>query len=69
MIYILRNSQQFGPYDENTLLTYVNSGQILIQDQARDSVTNEVTTVGRVLKRGGLKPCVAQSGGLMSQLR
>lgn len=34
MIYILRNSQQFGPYDENTLLTYVNSGQILIQDQA-----------------------------------
>ena len=69
MIYILRNSQQFGPYDENTLLTYVNSGQILIQDRARDSVTNEVTTVGKVLKRGGLKPCVAQSGGLMSQLR
>lgn len=69
MIYILRNSQQFGPYDENTLLTYVNSGQILIQDRARDSVTNEVTTVDKVLKRGGLKPCVAQSGGLMSQLR
>lgn len=29
MIYIKRNNQEFGPYDETTLLTYVNSGQIL----------------------------------------
>ena len=27
-IYIIRNAQRFGPYDEQALLSYVNSGQI-----------------------------------------
>ncbi|KAB5078228.1 DUF4339 domain-containing protein, partial [Bacteroides thetaiotaomicron] len=35
MIYVKRNNQEFGPYDESTLLTYVNSGQILRSDSAR----------------------------------
>lgn len=32
-IYIIRNAQRFGPYDEKTLLSYVNNGQILKQDK------------------------------------
>lgn len=28
-IYIIRNNQRFGPYDEQILLDYVNSGQVL----------------------------------------
>jgi len=30
MIYIERNNTQFGPYDEATLLSYVNKGQVLL---------------------------------------
>lgn len=33
-IYIIRNNRQYGPYDEQTLLSYVNSGQILLHDKA-----------------------------------
>lgn len=33
-IYIIRNARRFGPYDDQTLLSYVNSGQILKQDKA-----------------------------------
>ena len=34
MIFVIRNSQRFGPYSEQTLLSYVNQGQILLQDKA-----------------------------------
>ena len=27
MIYVIRNNQQFGPYDESTLVSYVNNGR------------------------------------------
>lgn len=68
MIYIRRNSQEFGPYDEATLLTYVNSGQILKNDSARDSLTNEENTVKYFLKRAGLKAKVIHKGDLFKQL-
>ena len=32
-IYIIRNTQRFGPYDERTLLSYVTNGQILKHDK------------------------------------
>lgn len=31
---VVRNNQQYGPYDEQTLLSYVNSGRILLHDKA-----------------------------------
>lgn len=68
MIYIKRNNQEFGPYDETTLLTYVNSGQILKNDSARDSLTNEENTVKYFLKRAGLKTKVVHNGDLFKQL-
>lgn len=33
-IYVIRNNHRFGPYDEKTLLSYVNNGQVLKQDKA-----------------------------------
>lgn len=69
MIYIIRNNQEYGPYDENTLLSYVNSGRILLHDQARNSSTNEIDTVSCFLQRAGLKPKVSHGGDLVTQLR
>ncbi len=33
-IYIIRNTQRFGPYDEQTLLSHANNVQLLKQDMA-----------------------------------
>ena len=68
MIYVKRNNQEFGPYDESTLLTYVNSGQILRSDSARNDATNEENTVKYFLKKAGLKPKVPHKGHLFHQL-
>lgn len=68
MIYVKRNNQEFGPYDESTLLTYVNSGQILRSDSARNDATNEENTVKYFLKKAGLKPNVPHKGHLFHQL-
>lgn len=38
-IYIIRNNQKFGPYTESVLLSYVNNGQVLVQDKAKKMVT------------------------------
>lgn len=69
MIYIIRNNQQFGPYDEPTLLSYVNSGHVLLGDKARDATSNEENTVKCLLKKAGYKPKVQHGGDLVSQLR
>lgn len=67
MIYVVRNNQDYGPYDEQTLLKYVNSGQILLCDTARKG--SEVNTVSYFLKKAKLKPKIANAGGLMFQLK
>ena len=69
MVYIVRNNQDYGPYDENTLLSYVNNGQILLHDKAKSVSTNEVNTVYYFLHRAGLKPKVSHGGDLIAQLR
>lgn len=54
-IYVIRNGQRFGPYTEQTLLSYVNQGQILVHDKAiRDTDTVE-QTAGFYLRQAGLK--------------
>ena len=55
MIFIKRNNQEFGPYDEFALLTYVNAGQILKNDIAQNDVTNEVKTVSFFFERSRSK--------------
>ena len=69
MIYIIRNNKDYGPYDETTLLSYVNSGQILLHDQARDANSTEMNTVGFFLKKYGLKPNIVHAGNLVYQLK
>ena len=69
MLYIIRNNQDFGPYDEQTLKTYVNSGQILLCDQARDASTGQVDSVKAFLKKAGIKTKVQNKGNLFSQLK
>ena len=68
MIYVIRNNQQYGPYDETTLLQYVNSGQILKQDRAVEVGGTTENTVVFYLKRAGLKPRVENKGNIISQL-
>lgn len=68
-IYVIRNSQRFGPYSEHTLLAYVNQGQILVQDKAvKDGDVTE-QTVGFYLKQAGLKSRVANNGNIVSQVK
>ena len=67
-IYIIRNNQRYGPYDEQTLLSYVNDGQILKQDRAIDTNSNQEYTVGFYLKKLGLKPHVKNKGNIFTQL-
>lgn len=67
-IYIIRNGQQFGPYNEQVLLTYVNDGQILRQDKAIAAGEMTENTIGYYLKKAGLKPKVANRGNIFQQL-
>ena len=69
MLYINRNNQDFGPYDEQTLKTYVNNGQILLCDQARDTISGEVNSVKYFLKKAHIKTKVPNKGNLFSQLK
>ncbi len=69
MLYISRNNQEYGPYDESTILSYVNNGQILLHDIAKDYNTKEVNTVSYFLKKAGFKTKVQHAGGLIKQLR
>lgn len=69
MIYIIRNNQKYGPYDEQSLLSYVNIGQVLLCDKAMDVNSSEISTVKKILKQNGLKPKVAHGGDLFSQLK
>ncbi len=68
-IYVIRNGQRFGPYTEQTLLSYVNQGQILVHDKAiRDTDTVE-QTAGFYLRQAGLKCRIPNKGNIVSQLK
>lgn len=69
MFYISRNGQDYGPYDRNTLLSYVNNGQVLLHDVAKNASTNQISTVAYVLKKAGLKTKIPHGGDLVTQLR
>lgn len=66
--YIIRNNSQFGPYDPMALKYYVDEGKILLHDQARDSYTGMVNTVGFFLKANGLRAHIRSKGTWMDQL-
>lgn len=69
MIYILWNNQQYGPYTEQTLLSYVENGQILLQDRAIKDNNLEVKTVGCFLREARLSVHLKHQGNLLTQLK
>lgn len=69
MIYILRNNQDFGPYDYATIVSYVKNGQILKCDKARDPASGEINSIGYFLKKSGNKVKVDRHKGLIPQLK
>lgn len=69
MIYILRNNQQYGPYTEAALLSYVENGQVLLQDRAIKDNNQEVKTVGYFLREAGLSVHLKHKGNLLVQLK
>ncbi len=69
MIYIIRHNQQYGPYDEPTLVSYVNNGQILLCDTAKDASSLQVSTVKALLKKKGYNTKVAHAGKMTYQLK
>lgn len=68
-IYVIRNNQRFGPYTEQTLLAYVNQGQILVQDKAIKDGDVQEQTVGFYIKQSELKCKVISKGNIVSQLK
>lgn len=49
-IYICKNNQQFGPYDEQTVVGWIQSGQLSFDDLAWKYGMNEWTPLFRLLK-------------------
>ena len=68
VIYVIRNNHRFGPYDEQTLLLYVNNGQVLKRDKAIADSDSFERTVGFYLKRANLKSHVQNKGNVLTQL-
>lgn len=68
-VYIIRNNQQFGPYDDSSLITYVSNGQLLLCDSLYDNNSNQTTSVRSYLKSKNLKVKIKHGGGLFVQLK
>jgi RsiW-degrading membrane proteinase PrsW (M82 family) len=67
--YIIRNTQQFGPYNVAAIEHYVNAGNILLQDKAIEVGTQRETTVREALKLAGKKTKIASNGNVFNQLK
>lgn len=68
MIIVTRNTHDYGPYDEATVARYVEQGQLLLHDKARDAETGEEGIIKDFLYRKGLRPSIASGGSLSRQL-
>ncbi len=68
-VYVIRNGQQYGPYDVLALLDYVNKGHVLQQDRAIEVGGSEEHPVSHFLSKSQLKPKVENKGNIASQLR
>lgn len=70
MYYIIRNSQQFGPYDQHTLKLYVEDGKVLLHDKGfSKSEPNSITTISQLLKKKGVSVRIKHSGNIFSQIK
>lgn len=67
--YIIRNNQEYGPYDIGIIKQYVDEGKILKHDQVKDASNGLVNTVGYYLKKAGLRTHIKSKGSFVNQLR
>jgi RsiW-degrading membrane proteinase PrsW (M82 family) len=66
--YIERNNQKHGPYELNTLKTYVEDGLILLQDKIADPKGVQVS-VRDILKSNGVKVSIKNNGNILRQVQ
>lgn len=69
MYFISRNGQDFGPYDIQAIASYVKTGQILKCDEARDSQTGEINSVGNFLRKNHVRVRVQNKGNVFGQFK
>lgn len=69
--YIIRNGNDFGPYDIATIAEMVARGRVLKCDKARPDggIYDGRTTVGDCLRREGVRVGVRRRGSLFSQIK
>lgn len=69
-IFILRNNQQYGPYEINVMAKYVENGKILLTDSAfHESTPQNITTVRAILKQCNTSLKIQNAGNILSQLK
>lgn len=69
-IFIIRNNQQYGPYDLSTFSKYIEEGKILMADSAFvDNSPQKIETVREIAKKFKVKTSIKQKGNLISQLK
>lgn len=68
MYYIIRNTQQFGPYSIDALKSYVEDGKILLNDQVTLQNTLIVETVKEVFKHKNVNINIANAGSVSQQI-
>lgn len=68
-VYVIRNNKRYGLYDEQSLLSYVNAGQILLHDKAIAVGESQEQTVKYYLKRANLKVNRQDKGNILSQIK
>jgi hypothetical protein len=66
--FIKRNGNQFGPYEINTLQSYVNSGQVLLQDKVVLNNNDEISVLD-ILKKHQVKVCIKNNGNIIKQIQ
>lgn len=69
MLIIIRNTHEYGPYDEQTVARFVNEGRLLMNDKARDAETGREGTIAMMLLSKGIRPRVGSNGSLAKQLK
>ena len=70
MYYVIRNNQQYGPYSLDVLRQYVESGQLLLHDQACNvNSPSNIQTIKYFLKQNHVKAKIPHKGNLISQIK
>ena len=70
MYFVIRNNQQYGPYDVDALAQYVQQGQLLHCDKAYESTfPSDIKTIGYFLRINHRKVKVPHKGSVFSQIR